>query len=216
MSIRPRRRLAGLTIVLATLSLTGVAPAQPVDIARNYGARAGAPPPEDCVPMNPDRLTIVVAGGGFSVFDGSSMLASFPTKTLAVGVINVLRKYGFTQECFLGRGGGDVQVGTSGLRTSHFQYFKRNGAVPHIVRDSLREDCIQIPANENRVALYGNTPGMFSVVSGGLRGHADYLLSFPHDQASAERAAAILNRYHIDQECFVGRGSGATFDYWLT
>ena len=210
MSARPYSPVAIAGLALAALSLAAAATAQPVNMARSYAAGAVAPPtPEDCVPMNPDRLSVVSAGGGFSVFDGSSMLENVPTKAQAEGIIAVMRKYGFTEQCF---------VTTGYVKTSRFQYFKRDGAVPHLVRDGLSEDCLQIPANENRVILYGNTPGLFAVASGASRLHPEnssYMMIFPHDQATAERVASILNRYHVDQECFVGRGDTG-FTYWLT
>ena len=216
MSARPSSLVAIAGIALAALSLARAATAQPVNMARSYAAGAAAPPREDCVPMNSDKLSVVNAGGGFSIYDGSSMLENVPTKAQAEGIITVMRKYGFTEQCFVSRGRTIVTTGY--VQSSRFEYFKRNGAVPHLVRDGLNEDCLQIPANESHVILYGNTPGLFAVVSGASRFHpenASYMMVFPHDQATAEQAAAILNRYHVDQECFVGRGDTG-FTYWLT
>jgi hypothetical protein len=66
---------------------------------------SGALPGEDCVGINPNNLTIKNSGGGrFTIVSNDNHAAfSAPSETEAQNVIDVIKYYGFTQSCFVGR-----------------------------------------------------------------------------------------------------------------
>ncbi len=69
-------------------------------------APAGALSGEDCVGINPNGLSIKNSGSHFTIVsDGSHYAFKAPTQAEAQEVINVIKHYGFTKSCFVGRPG---------------------------------------------------------------------------------------------------------------
>lgn len=72
----------------------------------NDAAPSGAFPGEDCVSINPNALTVRDSGGHFTVVSGGNHFAfTAPTEAEAKEVIAVIKHYGFTRSCFVGRPG---------------------------------------------------------------------------------------------------------------
>lgn len=68
------------------------------------GAPAGAFPGEDCVRLNPNNLTVRDSGSHFTIVsNGNHFAFTAPTKAEAEEVIAVIKHYGFTRSCFVGR-----------------------------------------------------------------------------------------------------------------
>lgn len=70
-------------------------------------APAGALAGEDCISINPNGLTVRSAGGGrYSIVsNGNHMAFSAPSAAEAQKVIDVIKYYGFTKSCYVGRPG---------------------------------------------------------------------------------------------------------------
>lgn len=71
----------------------------------------GALSGEDCVGINPGNLSIRNAGGGrFTILsNGNHAAFSAPSQSEAQTVINVIKYYGFTKSCFVGRPGPSMR-----------------------------------------------------------------------------------------------------------
>lgn len=67
-------------------------------------APEGAFPGEDCVSINPNNLTVRDSGSRFTIVsNGNHFAFTAPTKAEAEDVIAVIKYYGFTRSCFVGR-----------------------------------------------------------------------------------------------------------------
>ena len=60
---------------------------------------------EDCVNFNPNNLSLKAQGGKVLLVDGNHSLKAFPNRKEAVQAMNIIKKYGFTKSCFVGRPG---------------------------------------------------------------------------------------------------------------
>jgi hypothetical protein len=63
----------------------------------------GAFPGEDCIAFNPDRVQADRRGPNWTVVEGSHSMFSFPNEGEARRAVDIIRHYGFTQSCFIGR-----------------------------------------------------------------------------------------------------------------
>lgn len=67
-------------------------------------APSGAIPGEDCVGINPNNLSVRNTNGKFTVVSNSNHFAFVaPTQGEAEEIIKVIKYYGFTKSCFVGR-----------------------------------------------------------------------------------------------------------------
>ncbi len=67
-------------------------------------APAGAYPGEDSIPLNPVNVKASFVGGAWKVVDGSSWLLDFGTKEADAKIAaDIIKFYGFTRMCFVGR-----------------------------------------------------------------------------------------------------------------
>lgn len=64
---------------------------------------AGAKPGEDCISFNPATLSIRQEGTRFLLTDGHSRMFMFPNRAEAEAAVAMIRKYGFTKTCYVGR-----------------------------------------------------------------------------------------------------------------
>jgi hypothetical protein len=73
------------------MSVSGSAP---------VGSMAG----EDCVPFNPATATVAYIQGDWKIVDGNQWMFSFGSKEAdAEQALAIIKKYGFTNSCFVGR-----------------------------------------------------------------------------------------------------------------
>ncbi len=63
------------------------------------GAMAG----EDCIAFDPSKLVIKSEGSQYLMTDGTSRMFMFPNKIEADLALSVIKKYGFTRTCYVGR-----------------------------------------------------------------------------------------------------------------
>lgn len=67
---------------------------------------AGAMSGEDCVSFNPATADVALIQGDWKIVDGSHWMFSFGNKeSEARNALAIIKKYGFTQSCFVGRPG---------------------------------------------------------------------------------------------------------------
>lgn len=64
---------------------------------------APPPPAEDCLPFNPNNLTVKLVGSNHTVVDGSHYIIHFGTAAQANTAIATIKKHGFKRICFVGR-----------------------------------------------------------------------------------------------------------------
>ena len=69
-------------------------------------APVGALGGEDCIPFNPATITVQQLQGSWKVVDGNNWMFDFgANKVEADQALAIIKKYGFTQSCFVGRPG---------------------------------------------------------------------------------------------------------------
>lgn len=79
-------------------------------LLRGSNAPQGSMSGEDCLPFNPNNLKVKAAGGGkYRIVDGNHYLFIFPNKSEATTALQVIKKYGFTRTCFVGRPNPSLQ-----------------------------------------------------------------------------------------------------------
>jgi len=70
----------------------------------NGNAPQGSMPGEDCVSFNPNTIEVKNIGGRWKIVDGSHWLFDFGDKeSEARTAFTIIKKYGFTRSCFVGR-----------------------------------------------------------------------------------------------------------------
>ncbi len=69
------------------------------------GGRApvGSMPGEDAIRFNPRNLEVKLVRGSWKIVEGSHFLLSFPNQREASEALGIIRRYGFTHLCFVGR-----------------------------------------------------------------------------------------------------------------
>jgi hypothetical protein len=61
-------------------------------------------PGEDCVALEPQKLTVALNGGRWTLMEGTRALVSFENgQGLAFRAQALIKQYGFTRHCFVGR-----------------------------------------------------------------------------------------------------------------
>jgi uncharacterized protein YkwD len=67
-------------------------------------APAGPLPGEDCTSFDPDRISLVIANGRYTIIEGDNWLLDFGrNKSEALKALKLIRTYQFTHLCFVGR-----------------------------------------------------------------------------------------------------------------
>lgn len=69
----------------------------------NGQAPTGSMAGEDCIGFDPARLKLQQEGSQWLMTDGRSRMRVFPNRNEAEQALAIIRKYGFTQTCYIGR-----------------------------------------------------------------------------------------------------------------
>jgi Astacin (Peptidase family M12A) len=72
-------------------------------LLKNTGSPVGAFAGEDCLPFNPAALEVKAFGARFKIVEGNNWLFDFPNESEARTSLCMIRKYGFTRTCYVGR-----------------------------------------------------------------------------------------------------------------
>jgi hypothetical protein len=76
----------------------------------NNQSPVGAIAGEDCISFNPNNLDVKKIGANWTITDGNSLLFAFGNKELeAKAAVCIIKKYGFTKTCYVGRPGPSLQ-----------------------------------------------------------------------------------------------------------
>jgi hypothetical protein len=66
---------------------------------------AGAMPGDDCVTFNPATVEAKLDGGIWKMVDGAHLMFGFPNQAEAQQAVQIVKQFGFTHSCFVGRPG---------------------------------------------------------------------------------------------------------------
>ncbi|MCK6692718.1 MAG: M12 family metallopeptidase [Thermoanaerobaculia bacterium] len=78
-------------------------------LLKGNASPSGAFSGEDCLSFNPAKLSIKKEGSQYLLTDGSSRMFMFPNKAEADQALAMIKKYGFTKTCYVGRPDASLQ-----------------------------------------------------------------------------------------------------------
>jgi hypothetical protein len=163
------------------------------DYSNVYKFKLGARPSvsEDCVGFNPSTAKLAYISNHWKIVDGSHWMFDFGNnKSEAQKTLNIIKHYGMTDSCFVGR------------PQASFQYMRVNSHAPSGAYPG--EDCISF--NPNTIAVK-KVNGRWKIVDGN-----HYMFDFGNKGAEAKQAFAIIKKYGFSKSCFVGRPN-PSFEY---
>ena len=156
----------------------------------------GAMKGEDAIAFDPTKLEAKQINGSWKVVNGNMWMLDFGAngQNNANAAIEIIHKYGFTHQCFVGR---PFKVGNGMM---YWRGDGNRGVRPPVVGRAPvapKEDCLPFdPAN----VAAKNVNGSWKVVNGNV-----WMLDFGTNQAGAEKAASTIQFYKMNAQCFVGR-----------
>ena len=149
---------------------------------------------QDCISFNPSTLKVVKRSSTlYIVSDGRSSMFSAPNRTEANKIISILKRYGYTKTCYVGR------------PNAPFTYLLAGNSASN-VRPSSSEDIIRFNLNNIDVQKKG---GRWKIVDGNK-----YLFDFGNSEANARKALCFILRYKFTGIGYVGR-PGASLQYMV-
>jgi hypothetical protein len=137
---------------------------------------------EDCISFNPNNVRLVQNGSKWLLTDGRSRMISFDVRSEGDLAIRIIRHYGLTRHCFVGR------------PQPSLEYFLAGDQAPS--GQMSGEDCISF--NPEGLEITRERSGWL------LREGRHRMLMFPNE-GEAEQALAIIKGYAFRQTCYVGR-----------
>jgi hypothetical protein len=147
---------------------------------------------EDCTSVDPGTVEVRESGDRWSLVESEShQLLDFAEKSAAEEAVGVIKHYGFTKFCFLGR------------PEPSFVYWLVGDQAPSGAKSG--EDCVSFDPAALRVTEQG---GSFTLAEGD-HGVAD----FGEKQNEASAALDVIRRYGFSQQCFVARPN-PPMTYW--
>lgn len=146
---------------------------------------------EDCVGFNPRTTRLTKISNHWKIVDGNHWMFDFGNnKAEAEKTLNIIKHYGMTKSCFVGR------------PQASFKYMRVNDKAPS--GSFSGEDCISF--NPNTIAVK-KVNGRWKIVDGN-----HYMFDFGNKEAEAKQAFAIIKKYGFTKSCFVGRPN-PSFEY---
>lgn len=137
---------------------------------------------EDCVSLNPNNVRVTGGGSLWTVADGSHLAFSAPTRSEAIQIVAVIKKYGINQSCFVGR------------PDPSFRYLLKSGTAP--TGPMVGEDCIGFNPSNLSIKPFGSG---FRMEEG-----SQAMFVFPN-LSEAASSLWVVAKYGVTQSCFVGR-----------
>lgn len=140
---------------------------------------------EDCIPFNPANVSIAPYGdkGQYRVIEGNSAMLLCPNKAEAERIVEIIKHYKLSQQCFVGR------------PDPSFSYWLASGHAP--AGTLAGEDCIAFnPATIEVKAVEGR----WKIVDG-----SHWMFDFAGNEAEARETFAIIKKYGFNKTCYVGR-----------
>lgn len=142
------------------------------------------PATEDCIPFNPNRLTVKRYGRDWKIVEGNHMMMGFGSKRHeAIKALAIIKRYRMNKMCFIGRPHPSMT------------YFLTNGKSP--VGSMSGEDAIGFNLARLQVKRVGND---WKITDG-----RSWLLSFGNKKSEAYAAHKTIKKYGFTKICYVGR-----------
>jgi len=139
---------------------------------------------EDCVPHDPDNITVEFINGSWKIVEGDHWILDFGlNEAEALETYAILLYYGMNDLCYVGRPDPSVM------------YALIDGASP--LGPYPGEDCVSF-SPENIEVVY--VAGRWKIVEGD-----HWILDFDQNEDEARLALAIIQSYEFQYICFVGR-----------
>lgn len=139
---------------------------------------------EDCIDFNPKTTSVAKISNHWKIVDGSHWMFDFGNnKAEADKALKIIKHYGMTQSCFVGR------------PDPSFQYMLANNKAPSGALSG--EDCIAF--NPNTISVK-QINGRWKIIDG-----SHYMFDFGNSKAEARQAFAMIKKYGFTKSCFVGR-----------
>ncbi len=151
-------------------------------------APRGPIPGEDSIGFNPADIEVKQIDGRWKIVEDDHWIMDFGDKqSEANTALWIIKKYGFTRICFVGRPNPSMT------------YFRAE-------KLPLHEDCVRFDYRNLELQQIG---GSWKIVEGG-----HWLLDFGSNKHEAELALKTIQHYKMNSHCFVGRPH-PSMDYWL-
>ena len=150
---------------------------------------AAPPPPpapsvEDCITFDPNAASVTQIGGRWKVVVGDMWMLDFAgNEAEARQALQIIQSYGLTSQCFVGRPNPPMQ------------YYLVNGSAPSGALAG--EDCVAFNPAAIQVQMIN---GAWKIVEG-----SHWILDFAGNQANAQLAFDLIQKYGFTHICFVGR-----------
>jgi hypothetical protein len=141
--------------------------------------------PEDCISFNPQTVTYAPFGstGQYRMIDGNMAMVVFPNKAEAVRAVEIVKNYGMSSQCFVGR------------PNASFTYWLTGGNAP--TGSLAGEDCIDFNPNTIEVK---QVSGSWKIVDG-----THWLFDFGKNEAEARQSFCLIKKHGFTKTCYVGR-----------
>lgn len=140
---------------------------------------------EDCIYFNPNNVAIQPygSGGQYRMIEGSKAMLIFPNKAEAEQSLNIIKKYQFNKQCFVGR------------PDPSFEYWVKDNTAPAGAQTG--EDCLPFTPANLKVIKSGSN---WKIAEG-----SKWLYDFGSSEKEARMALAIIQKYGFNRTCYVGR-----------
>ncbi len=137
---------------------------------------------EDCITINPNNVTVKQYGNLWLVVDGNHSMFSAPVKSEADQIVKIIKYYGITKSCYVGR------------PNPSFQYLLKGSVSPSGLL--VGEDAITF----NPASLTLTPEGSQYV----MKSSNSRMFMFPN-KTEADLALSMIKKYGFNRSCFVGR-----------
>lgn len=139
---------------------------------------------EDCIEFSSRSIEVKNISGHWKIVQGNMWMLDFGNnKCEALEAYRVIRHYGLSRQCFVGR------------PHAPFEYWLANNTSPQGGIDG--EDCIHFDPQQIEVK---NTNGRWKIVEGN-----HWMFDFGTNRDQALLAQSIIKKYNFTYSCFVGR-----------
>lgn len=138
---------------------------------------------EDCLSINSASGRVERKGSKWVIVMGRMSVVAFDSQSEARKALAIMKKYGFTQQCFVGRPGPSMEY-----------YLAKRQAPRGVFRG---EDCLSLNPSQLEAK---RVRGSWKIVEG-----SNWLMDFGDNAREARRSLQIIQHYGFTRTCFVGR-----------
>ncbi len=166
-------------------------PVKPVQPRLGTQLKPVVPIKEDCIGFNPSNTSVTQLGNRWKIVEDNHLIFDFADKRDEARLAHrIIRHYGINQTCYVGR------------PQPSFTYLLVNGTAP--AGGMQGEDCVTF---NNAAITVVQAGGRWKIADGN-----HWMFDFENQQAEAEQALALIQKYGFTHSCYVGRPQ-ASFTY---